>query len=457
MEMKRAIEWMENSFDQIGGFLLVDRSGKIIHITSRYAEFLQTDQATACGRHITEIIPETRMMEVLHSGIPQIGDIWQVQNETAVVSRIPIIKNNRIVGAMAFSIFTRMEEAQEFARRVMGTSVQAGFSRAEMSKLWEAKYSFDSIIGHSQPIALAKRQAFDIAATTAPVLITGETGTGKELFAHAIHRESPLKNGPFIRVNCAAIPENLVESELFGYEDGAFTGAKKGGKPGKFEMAADGTIFLDEVTDLPLSTQAKLLRVLQEREIERLGGTSLIPVNARVISATNASVKELMTQYRFRRDLYYRVNAFTLEIPRLADCLADLPLLSNHFIRGFNREMETRISGLNDQAMKLLMNYSWPGNIRELKSCIERACLDAKMGLIRPENLRHLGVVLQPEEVPGGDLNLDFARERAEREAILRALEAAGGNKKRAARLLGINRTYLYRKLHELRIDLAER
>ena len=210
------------------------------------------------------------------------------------------------------------------------------------------------------------------------------------MFAHAIHLDSPYRDGPFITVNCAAIPDNLVESELFGYEEGAFTGARRGGKPGKFELAQNGTIFLDEVGELPLNVQAVLLRVLQEKEIERVGGTSLIPLNVRVISATNRDLESKVRQGKFREDLYYRLNVFSVHIPPLKARMEDIPALAHHFISRFNQEMGTSITGLTSQALQILMSYHWPGNVRELKSTIERACLEAKMGLIRPENLYYI-------------------------------------------------------------------
>ncbi|MGE5397077.1 MAG: sigma-54 interaction domain-containing protein [Chitinophagales bacterium] len=453
--LTKMIELMDNSFDHVGGFLLVDREGKVVHITSRYAEFLGTDQNTALGKDVTEIIPETRMLEVLQTGIPQLADIWTVRNETAVVSRVPIIKKGRIIGAMAFSVFTRFDDALVFARRVTGMDMELDYYREEIKRLWEAKYSFDSITGQSTAINEAKRKAWDIAATSSPVLITGETGTGKELFAHAIHRESPYRNGPFISVNCASIPENLVESELFGYEEGAFTGARKGGKPGKFEMANGGTIFLDEIPELPMVIQSKLLRVLQEKEIERVGGTRVIPINARVISATNVSLEALIEEKKFRKDLYYRVNAFTINVPRLVERLEDIPILVSHFIRGFNREVGLKVSGTSGEAMEILQAYDWPGNVRELKSAVERACLDAKLGLIRADNLPHIVEKLYgtTTEYDSRVFSLKSAREQAERQAILRALGLCSNNKQKAARLLGINRAYLYHKMSDLGIS----
>lgn len=455
--MNSVLNWIIETFDEFGGILVIDREGYILHVGSRFAEFhLGSNPDEAVGKKLENYVPDSELFEVMKTGIPRIGKAWNRNGQTLVVSRLPIFQDGKIVGAIGVTIFRRLEEALDFAHRIIGVDGQLDFYKEEVKRLWGAKYSFDSIFGSSLAIVEAKRKAWDIATTHLPVLLTGATGTGKELFAHAIHLDSPKKDGPFVAVNCAGIPDNLVESELFGYEAGAFTGARKGGKPGKFELANGGTLFLDEVSELPLHMQAKLLRVLQESEIERVGGTSVIPIKVRIISATNVDLEDQVAKGKFREDLYYRLNVFSVRIPSLQERTEDISSLSYYFIMKFNQEVGTKVTGLSDEAQRLLISYEWPGNVRELKNTIERACLDAKMGLIKPDNLYYITDKLgYKKEIKSiGPLTLKEASMQAEKELILKALETTHGNKKQACELLNINRTSFYNKLKELGIAL---
>ncbi|MGE5418311.1 MAG: sigma-54 interaction domain-containing protein [Acidobacteriota bacterium] len=457
---KDVLGWLTNALDELGGLVIVDRDCKIVFISTRYAEFLLgTSAQDAMGKPLQKFISQNELVDVLQTGIPKLGAVWSQKGISLIVSLLPLIEKGKIIGAMGATIFPRLEDAMDFARRIIGEELQLDYYKEEVKRLWGAKYSFESIRGSSLAIVEAKRRAWDIAATHSPVLIMGDTGTGKELFAHAIHVDSPKKDGPFVVVNCAGIPENLVESELFGYEDGAFTGAKKGGKPGKFELAHNGTLFLDEVAELPMHVQAKLLRVLQEQEIERVGGTSLIRIKVRVISATNVDLEDRVARGLFREDLYYRLNVFSVTIPPLSKRMEDIPALSYFFVTDFNNEAGTKVTGLSEEAQQILRQYAWPGNVRELKSTIERACLDAKMGLIQPENLYYISDKISkkhdlylPSSRPGSALSLRELTEQTEKEAILRALELTGGNKRQACEILDVNRTTFYKKLKELGI-----
>ena len=401
---------------------------------------------------LEEILPDSGLRDVIRTGIPQVGVVWNVNGQDLVVSRLPVFDGKHIRGAMMIILFRRLYDALRFGNRIVGADTQLGYYKEQVKRLWGAKYSFDSIIGNSLVLMEAKRMAWDIAGTNSPVLITGETGTGKELFAHAIHQDSPRKDGPFVVINCAAIPDNLVESELFGYEPGAFTGATKEGKQGKFELAHNGSIFLDEVGELPVNVQAKLLRVLQEKEIEKIGSSSSKPINVRIISASNLDLEEMSRQGKFREDLFYRLNVFSVRVPPLRDRLEDIISLSDLFISEFNRDAGTGVRGIDEAARQVLMNYNWPGNVRELKSAIERACLDAKAGMIRKENLFFItckaSLLLSEESLP----TLKEARYEAERNVIQRALELSGGNRVKACQMLDINRTSFYNKLKELDI-----
>lgn len=447
---------IDSAFDEYSGMIIVDKKGNIIYTSPRFSEYLfGICSNEVIGENIEEIIPESGIIEVLLTGIPQIARIWQINDQKIIVSRFPIKKKGQIIGAISIIIFRRVVEAMDLAHQLLGNYEELDYYKEEVKRLWGAKYSFDSIIGNSLAIMEARRKAWDIAITHSPVLITGETGTGKELFAHAIHQDSPHKDGPFIALNCAGIPDNLVESELFGYEQGAFTGARNDGKPGKFELANTGTIFLDEISELPKYTQAKLLRILQEKEVERIGGTSVIPINVRVISATNRDLEVMIKEGEFREDLYYRLNVFSVKIPPLRERIEDISTISYHFISLFNREVGTKVSGLSDEALHMMRKYTWPGNIRELKSTIERACLDTKMGLIRPESLYYIKdrIDRAPDSKEDDNLSLKEIRMKAEKKAIVRVLEKTGGNKTLACKMLGVNRTSFYNKLKELNIE----
>ena len=306
------------------------------------------------------------------------------------------------------------------------------------------------------------RHVFDIVAKVADspstVLVTGESGTGKELVARALHRNSSRRDKPLIKVNCAAIPKDLVESELFGYEKGAFTGAV-GSKPGRFELADGGTLFLDEIGEIPVEMQVKLLRALQESEFERVGGIKTIAVDVRLIAATNRDLEELIRGGRFREDLFYRLNVVPIALPPLRDRREDIPLLVSHFIEKYDRRLGKRVERVADDAMQLLLQYGWPGNIRELENVMERSILFAEGPVVRaedlPETLRERAVAAGATGAPAtaGASMKDIVRQaqaELERELIARALEETGGNVTQAAKRLQISRKSLQVKMKEL-------
>ncbi|HHV15870.1 MAG TPA: sigma 54-interacting transcriptional regulator, partial [Gelria sp.] len=292
-----------------------------------------------------------------------------------------------------------------------------------------------------------------VANNISNVLIIGESGTGKELFAHAIHSSGYRRNHPFVRINCACIPENLLESELFGYEEGSFTGAKKGGKIGKIELAHGGTLFLDEIGELPLMMQAKLLSFLQEREFERIGGNELIQSDVRIIAATNTNLKEAIAQGSFREDLYYRLNVVSILIPPLKNRLDDIEILVKHFIRKINRKLNTTIVGIDEESLTLLKSYEWPGNIRELENIIERAInlasLD-KQKIIQTQYLPTLQTHRFLNHTP--KLSLNQAVENLEYQMIKDTLKKNNFNKAATARSLDIHPSVLYRKLKKYKV-----
>lgn len=326
--------------------------------------------------------------------------------------------------------------------------------RGEIERIEGSKYSFDSIITRNSKMEYLKKVGSMASETNSTVLITGESGTGKELFAHAIHRASYRKGEAFIAINCAAIPKDLLESELFGYDSGAFTGARKEGKVGKFELASGGTLFLDEIGDMPLEMQAKILRVLESKEFERIGSNKKVAFDARVIAATNENIEEAIKKGKFREDLYYRLNVITIEIPPLRERMEDIEPLSQDILFFLLREMKLGQKELAKETIKILKSYSWPGNVRELRNVLERA-INLSTGRVilpehLPERLTNISsyIVGDPDDI---SLLKDIVLE-AEKEAIEKALVLTKGNKSLAAEKLGIHRTALYKKIDKYKI-----
>jgi len=319
----------------------------------------------------------------------------------------------------------------------------------------EKKYSFRNIVARSEAMAKVFDLVSKVSEHKTTVLITGESGTGKELFAKAIHSDSPRANGPLVNINCAGIPENLLESELFGYKKGAFTDAVKD-KQGRFEEANGGTIFLDEIGEMPVSLQAKLLRVLQEEEITPLGDLGAKRIDVRVIAATSKNLEQEVEASRFREDLFYRLNVVTIHLPPLRERRGDIPLLVGYFIDHFNRKLKKNIEGLSSEAMPILMAYAWPGNVRELENVIERAVLLATGRWITPaelpDNMKH-AQKLPPYFGSDEDLSIKKASKWLERHLIEKALKLTNGNRTQAAKILEVSRPMLIAKIREFKLE----
>lgn len=441
---------VENPYE---GVMVIDEECRITMVNNKYAEVLGREKKDIIGKPVWEIVPNTRLPEVLETEEPQIGELWQINNLDYIIMRVPIKKDGKIIGAMGKSLLTA-NEAQVLVKKIQNLQDQLDFFREEVRREWSSRYNFDHIVGSSRTMQFLIGQAKTVARTTSTILLMGESGTGKELFAHAIHSSSPRRNGPFVKINCAAVPENLLESELFGYVDGAFTGARKGGKLGKFEMADGGTIFLDEIGDMSLSMQAKLLRVLQEKEIERVGGNKTITVNVRVITATNKDLEIMVKKRTFREDLYYRLNVVALRTPPLREHKEDIPALANNMIKRLNRTLGTKVCGLAPETLELFMAYDWPGNIRELENLIERAINFAEELYLKPDHFPGLLKKLKsyiPQPSPLRPLMETI--DEAEKQAIKAALQASNNNRQLAARMLNIHRSILYRKINKYSLD----
>jgi len=439
-------------------FVIVDKDGYITAMNQTYLDELGMKKEDVIGRYILDITPTSELPEVLKTGRIDKADIFMINCKETIVTRLPIIKDGKIVGAIGKSLFLDMSGAKILVKKLQDTEKELNVYRDEVRKFYSAKWQFSDLIGKSSEFIAVKLMAKHVSHTTSTLLITGESGTGKELFAQAIHNDSDRKSGPFIRINCAALPDNLLESELFGYEDGAFTGAKRGGKQGKFELARGGTIFLDEIGDMPLSMQTKMLTVLQERTVERIGGNIPIPVNVRVIAATNRNLEEMVNKQEFRQDLYYRLNVVRLSIPPLRKRQTDVLLIAEDLIKRINIKLKTTISGISKQAREILQDYTWPGNVRELENLLERAVNLADMNHEDCLTVKHFPSLIEedysaiclPQEE---NISLPEAMENLEKQFIIQALARTAGNRVQTAKILGIHCSALYRKISKYGLE----
>ncbi len=363
----------------------------------------------------------------------------------------------------AYDYITKPFDVDEL-RLIIHRALSTRALKEENQRLWmevDRSFGFDNIIGKSKEMKEIFKVVKQVADTRSTVLIMGESGTGKELISRAIHYHSPRRNHPFVTINCAAIPETLIESELFGHEKGAFTNAIEK-KLGRFEVAHQGTLFLDEIGELSLMTQAKILRFLEEKEFNRVGGSKTIKVDVRLITATNKDLPQLVKKGQFREDLYYRINVVPILLPPLRERREDIPLLINHFIQKFSEENKKEVKGVSQQAMELLMNYEWPGNVRELENLIERIIALTPNQTIEANELP-LPIVNQSktnglkESVLSGQISFSKAEEEFEKEIILDALRRANFIQSHAAEMLGISRRILKYKMDKLGIQGPER
>lgn len=448
--------------DAIDNVVVIDAQGRVKYMAQNLISVLEMMMsrplpADIAGRAIQEVNPFSKLPEALRNGKP-VENVFYLSGGGTNVARIkPLYQNGQLVGAVDYDLFSNRVDLQAFLELLVEyaekgfISVEDTVGRLRLPRERErkAKYSVTDFIGESDAARALRSRIIGLSESDSTVMIQGPTGCGKEVAAHAIHSVSRRASRPMVEINCAAIPDTLVESELFGYEEGSFTGASRGGKAGKFELADRGTLFLDEVNSLPYHVQPKLLRVLQEKEVTRIGGRPR-PVDIRVIAASNADLWKLVEEGKFRQDLYYRLNVIELKIPPLSQRREDIPLLAQYQLGRLRRRMVTSVKHISDEALALLMDYEWPGNVRELNNILERAVNQCGGDTIRPEHLGDFGP--RPAREPAEDVDwsldapLEDVRCRAERNALRRALEKAGGNRTRAAALLKISRTSFYEK-----------
>ena len=448
--------------DMAQGMMLVDREGRVVWINEAYKKFLPAlgfeRVEDFVGRPVEEVVPNTLMRHVIESGKPILVDLLSNKAGTFVVSRIPLRDEaGQVIGALGMVLFDHPETTlQPLIAKFATLQRDLDEARKALAAQRRTKYTLASFIGSSPAVLEVKRQARRAAQSGATVLLLGETGTGKELLAHAIHAGSVRAERPFISVNLAAVPETLLEAEFFGVAPGAYTGADRKGRDGKFRLADGGTLFLDEIGDMPLALQAKLLRALQEQEFEPLGSNQVIKVDVRVIAATSRDLRKLMSEGRFREDLYYRLHVLPIRLPTLRDRLSDLEALAESLLEGIAVRTGMPQRELAPSALAALASYPWPGNVRELRNLLEQAAMLTDSQRLSGEDFAAIlptaAAVLPAEDaVPRTLRPLPQLIAEIERNSIESALAATGGNKASAAKLLGISRATLYERLAALK------
>lgn len=448
---------VENSKD---GIISVDKNGYISIFNTAAEKILELKGKEVVGKHIDNVLPELELTEILYSGIGEMEVIKNIHDNKVMISKIPIKVNDEVVDVVAMlRDVNRIQQMEEKIRREIFLTGHY------------AKYTFKDVIGISKESEEAIRIGKEYAKVNSTILIEGETGTGKEVMAQSIHNYSNKAMGPFVAVNCAALPENLLESELFGYAPGAFTGADKKGKRGLFELAHGGTIFLDEISEMNLSLQGRLLRVLQEKQVMRIGDNKVIPIDVRIISATNRNLHSLVIERKFREDLFYRLNVLKIELPPLRNRKEDIPCFINSFIQYYSRRLGKPPITLNKDALQYINKYNWPGNVRELRNFVERLIVVAKKTCIELEDIKGMLTNLDnikiesissqthiQEAITGNNINFEDSKSHctSEKEVIMRALEDNMGIIKFAAKALGISRTTLWRKMKKYNLDVSQ-
>ena len=429
------------------GVIVTDADGYVIYFNKPYGQFLGIDADAQIGKHATEVIENTRMHIVAKTGEAEINKPHKIKGQNMVVQRIPIKQDGKVVAVFGQVMFKHVSDVGKLAKELSFLQSKLKMYEEELLTLRAERYTFDSILGTNPVMMGLKKEALRAAATNFPVLITGESGTGKEMFAQAIHNGSPRRLHPFIRINCASIPRDLLESELFGYEKGAFTGASPSGKYGKLELANKGTVFLDEIGDMPYEMQPKILRVLEEKELERIGGAAPVKSDFRLIAASNQPMEEMVNDGRFRKDLFYRLNVIRFHIPPLRERRDDIITIAKNLLAGMAANTSFPEIKIHPAAEAILLNYDWPGNIRELVNVLSRVTCLLERDTIQPYDIPFF--LRSDKETAGGAVrtSLNSVMDTAEKDAIISALASTGNNKTAAAALLCIHRTHLYKKM----------
>ncbi len=429
--------------------ILIDAEGIVRFVSEFNTTISKRVILDAVGRHISEVNPGSELLRTIQTGRAEIGRPLVLDDQERIIARIPLTNDGRIVGAVGKLLLSSPQKVKALYQRIENLETQLEYYKSEFEQLWGARYNFDHIVGRTQVLRDAIASARKASLNDSPVILYGESGTGKEMFAHAIHEASRRRGKNFIRINCAAIPTDLIEAELFGYEPGAFTGARRQGGAGKIELAHNGTLFLDEIAEMPLRMQVKLLRVLQDKVVERIGGGKPRQINFRIISATNQDLEGMIRKGTFRLDLFYRLNVVTISLPALRIIADDIPLLFETMLVELANKQRVPLKKVEEEALEALKAYAWPGNVRELRNVAEQVMFAAdgeqvEVGDLPPK----VRSGIAPMALAGSNNRLlKQSVESAERQAIEQALRQAGQNKAKASKLLGIHRTGLYQKM----------
>ncbi len=452
--------------DPYDAMAIVDAKARLTFISPVHERFWGINPGQAIGKPVKDVIEGSRLPHVVRTGIAEVGQLHQMRGHERIVSRHPIRHNGKVVGAIGRIMFKGPQQVEALARRVNELEEKVALYQSESAEMAKADKFLGAIIGQSMAMQAVRQQLRKIAPLDIPVLIQGESGTGKELVAQALHMLSPRQDGRLVSVNAAALPESLVESELYGYEPGSFTGADRKGKAGKFQQADRGTIFLDEIGDMPLEVQTKLLRVLQDRMVERIGGEKPKRVDFRLCSATNRDLEQFVEMGKFRLDLFYRISPVRIDVPALRDRIEDIPLLITHFARDLAAQYGRPEPEIDLNVHEYLMEQQWPGNVRQLRHVIERAFVFAENNKLTIDDFRQGGPVQAvggtagkpAKPIPEASLSknggsIKEATDALELQLITDALIRFKGNKKKAAEHLAISRSYLYKRMQDLNLE----
>ena len=453
---------MQRIADELEGLIVADAEGRYAYVNQRWSSLTGYTFEQVKGRYVRDVVRLSRVDEVLKTQKFVSGDAILLNSQTGeevpvYCSYTPLFHENKLEGCLVYMIRKNEDVSMAVPSHVVSLL-------EELNRQMQLLQSFqqntvdplDRIVGNSPEILKMKHEIVCAARSSSTVLIDGETGSGKELVAHAIHELSPRCKNRLIKVNCAAIPAELLESEFFGYVEGAFTGASRGGRIGKFEMANGGSLFLDEINQMPLALQPKLLRVLQEREIERVGSSATIPIDTRIISSTNTPLEKLVMEEKFRSDLYFRLNVVCIHVPPLRERSEDIPLLIDWLMKQLNFRLNLQIPGISQEAVQRLMEYDWPGNVRELQNVLERAMNLAWFETLEwkyfSDYFKHHAYETKTLNSAAPPRLLRQRTDELEKDILMRVLQEFHGNKTLVAQNLGISRTILYKKLHKYQL-----
>ncbi|PKM82646.1 MAG: sigma-54-dependent Fis family transcriptional regulator [Firmicutes bacterium HGW-Firmicutes-14] len=432
------------------GIVITDRHGHIEMCNEAFCACLKIDKGKVIGKDISSILTDLDLRSIIRTGEPELSETKQVKGLDVIITRIPVRNGNEVTGAIIKILFKNINEMDSLINKINTLKSKLTYYKEQLEKVSGAKYKVDHIIGKSQVIIQLKETIKKVAQGNSTVLLRGEAGTGKKLFANGLHLESPRKHGPFVVVDCAAVPGNMLEAELFGVAEGASSNTKKGSQTGKLELADGGTILLDEIGEMSIKLQERLLEVLQKKEIHRIGDHQVKTVDIRIVATTKRNLEDLTRQKLFREDLYYRLNVLSFYIPPLRDRREDIEPLINFFIDKFNNEFGKKVIGISSEAYNILIKHTWPGNVRELETVMERVFSVVEDQIIQPH---HLPIYLKKISHTKFKINdiasLKTIIEDTERNALIQALQRTGGNKVKAAKLLGISRAGLYQKLEK--------